>query len=310
MDRLNQIQSEVTYKLNLNFLYTIKQGIKGTFKNKTMGFLSVISVSAVLVILGVVMSIVTNINEFISATEEEVNEVKVIIESSITEEEKKIVEEEILKIDMVNNVEYQTKEDSFENLQSSWGEDAHLLNGLENPLDDLFIVTVEDSTQIESIESELNSIANVKEIDYHQDVMENFISISTNVTKFGTIIMAFLLLVCLVLISNTIRSKVHSKKEEIQIIKYVGGSNSFITGPFIVEGFIIGSIGAIISIVSCLGIYKYTMNNLAMFSAEIIDKTLLSMNELSIIIVPILILTGIGIGVIGSIISVKRYIRV
>ena len=86
MDRLNQIQSEVTYKLNLNFLYTIKQGIKGTFKNKTMGFLSVISVSAVLVILGVVMSIVTNINEFISATEEEVNEVKVIIESSITEE--------------------------------------------------------------------------------------------------------------------------------------------------------------------------------------------------------------------------------
>ncbi len=294
----------------MNFFYMIKQGFKGTFKNKTMSTLSVMSVSAILIILGVVMSIVTNINEFIKVTEKEINEVKVLIQSDLTEEERNLINESILGIEGVTKSEFTSKEDAFKTLQESWQEDAHLLSGLENPLDDYFVATVEDYAKVEAIESKLLEIEKVKEVNYHQDVMENFVTVSVNVTKFGAVIMLFLLLVCLVLISNTIRGKVHSKKEEIEIIKYVGGSNSFIIAPFIVEGFLIGSIGAILSIVTCIGIYNYGIENLSLFNAQIIEKSILPVSQLGLYLVPMLLIIGIGIGVLGSIISVKRYVRV
>lgn len=293
-----------------NFTYALQQGIKGTFKNRTMSFISIISVTAVLIILGVVMSVVTNINEAIRITKDEVNEIRVIVNSNLEEETRLALEEEILNVDQVVSSEFVTKDEAFQDMQEGWGEDGHLLEGIDNPLDDYFLVTVDDSQQMETIAKNLMAIENIIEVDYHQDIMENFIQISTTLTQFGAIIILFLSLICLVLISNTVRSKVHSKKDEIQIIKYVGGSNIFITSPFIIEGFIIGALGSILAIVASLAIYDYTIINLSIFDSEIITDTLLTMNEIATQIVPVLLALGVVIGVLGSIISVKRYLKV
>lgn len=297
-------------KLVSNFLYSIKQGVKSTFKNKTMSLLSVISVTAVLIILGIVISIVTNINEFIKVTKDEINEVRVVIDSTISVEERERVKEDILNISEVEKAEYKKKEESFNEMKKSWGEDSYLLDGIKNPLDDYFLVTVDNTEKINSIETDLKKIDGVKDIEYHQDIMENFLSVSNTVKKFGGLLIVFLLLICLVLISNTIKSKVYSKKEEIQIIKYVGGSNTFIIAPFVVEGFVIGLVGSVVAIGSCIAIYDYSIARIMDFNSQLLETTMLSMNEIAIYLVPVLLVIGLSIGILGSIISVKKYIRV
>ncbi len=297
-------------KLVSNFLYSIKQGVKSTFKNKTMSLLSVISVTAVLIILGIVISIVTNINEFIKVTKDEINEVRVVIDSTISVEERERVKEDILNISEVEKAEYKKKEESFNEMKKSWGEDSYLLDGIKNPLDDYFLATVDNTEKINSIETDLKKIDGVKDIEYHQDIMENFLSVSNTVKKFGGLLIVFLLLICLVLISNTIKSKVYSKKEEIQIIKYVGGSNTFIIAPFVVEGFVIGLVGSVVAIGSCIAIYDYSIARIMDFNSQLLETTMLSMNEIAIYLVPVLLVIGLSIGILGSIISVKKYIRV
>jgi len=127
-------------KLASKFLYSLKQGIKGIFHNKTMSFISIISVTASLIMLGIVLTIVLNINQFISATKDEINEVRVSVEADIDDDTRIELKNSIRKIEGVKGIEYKTKESSFKELKKSWGEDAYLLEGIENPLDSFLIV--------------------------------------------------------------------------------------------------------------------------------------------------------------------------
>ena len=211
--------------------YSLKQGLKGIFSNKTMSAISIVSVTSVLAILGIVLCIVLNINSFIETAKDEVNEIRVSVNSELKEDELKNIETELKKITGVVSIKYQTKEEAFNNMKESFGDDEHLLDGVKNPLDNYYIVTIEDSSAIESIASKIEKVAGVTDIQYYQDIMENFLSTSNTVKKFGGIVIVFLLIVCLVLISNTIKARVYSKKEEIQVIKYIGGSNRFVVTP-------------------------------------------------------------------------------
>ncbi len=298
-------------KLVSKFLYSVKQGIKGIFSNKGMSFLSIASVSASLIMLGIVISVVTNINEFIKVTKDEINEIRVSIEEfNESQSELDTIKSEISSINGVNSIEYKQKEESFDEMKESWGEDSYLLDGVQNPLNDYYIVTIDNTDNIDKVAPELKSIPGVVDVEYHQDIMENFLNISNTVKKFGGIIIIFLLLICLVLISNTIKSRVYSKKEEIQIIKYVGGSNGFIIAPFVIEGFMIGLIGASLAVSTCILTYAYIHEKVNVLMMSIASNTILPLDQIAIYIIPILIIIGTGIGVIGSIISVKKYLKV
>lgn len=297
-------------KLLSSFLYSLKQGIKGIFSNKAMSFISIISVTATLIILGVVLSVVLNINQFIKVAEDEINEIRVSLEPNLEVESLKSLEDSILKVDGVKKVEYKAKETSFNDMKESWGEDSHLLDGIKNPLDDYYVVTIDNPENIKTISSKIVKLEGAKEIKYHQDIMQNFLDISNKVKKFGGIIISFLLLICLVLISNTIKSRVLSKKEEIQIIKYVGASNSFVIAPFIVEGFFIGILGAGLSVGTCVFIYsKVIQSGIANVNA-IIGNSILPLSSVSSSLLLVLVMTGIVIGVLGSILSVKKHLKV
>lgn len=297
-------------KVLSNFLYSVKQGIKGLLKNKTMSFISIISISASLIMLGIITSIVLNANEFIKTTKYEINEIRVSIKSNIDENSIENIKTNLSDINGIKNIEFKAKETMLNDLKSSWGSDAYLLEGLENPLDDCYIVTIENSKDIESIASQISTIDNVKNVEYHKDIIENFIKISDTIKKFGSVIIICLIIICLIIISNTIKARVYSKKDEIEIIKYVGGSNNFIRMPFIVEGFTMGLIGSIIALVVCIYMYKYTLENISSVIAFINNNTMISISDMSIILAGILFITGITIGILGSIISVKKHLKV
>ncbi len=297
-------------KLVSNFLYSVKQGIKGIFKNKTMSFISIISISASLIILGIITSIVLNANQFIKTAKYEINEIRVSINSNLDTNTLSEIEFNLNEINGVKDIKYKDKDTLLNEMKNSWGNDAYLLEGLDNPLDDCYIVTIEESKNIESISQNISKIENIKTVEYHKDVIDNFIKLSDSIKKFGSVIIIFLVLICLVIISNTIKIRVYSKKEEIEIIKYVGGSNNFIRMPFIVEGFTIGAIGSSIALIVCIYAYKYILENINGTIEFMGNNMMISVSNISLLLIVVLFITGTTIGVLGSIISVKKYLKV
>lgn len=297
-------------KLVSSIFYSIKQGIKGVFSNKTMSFISIISVTAALVILGIVLSIVLNINEFIKVAEDEINEIRVAVDSTLDKNELDELKSKLLKIEGVKQAQYKSKDLSFNEMKDSWGEDSYLLDGVENPLDDYYVVTIDNPDKIKSIASKISLIEGAIDVEYYQDIMQNFLNISNTVKKFGGIFITFLLFICLVIISNTIKSRVLSKKEEIQIIKYVGASNGFVIAPFIVEGFAIGILGSLLSVGLCMFMYSYALDNISIIMNSMMGSSVISLNNISLVLSMVLLLTGISIGVLGSALSVKKHLKV
>ena len=274
-------------KLLSNFLYSVKQGIKGIFTNKTMSFISIISVSASLIILGIITSIVLNTNQFIKTTKYEINEIRVSIQPNLDGTSIENLKDKLSNIEGIKSVEFKDKETMLNDMKSSWGEDAYLLEGVENPLDDCYIVTLENSKDIKAVSSKISTLDNVKNVEYNEDVIENFVKIS-----------------------NTIKAIVYSKKEEIEIIKYVGGSDNFIRMPFIVEGFTIGFIGSTIALFICIYMYEYILENINNAINFMNNNMMIPVSEIAIFLAFVLFITGITIGVLGSIISVKRHLKV
>ena len=297
-------------KLLSNFLYSVKQGIKGVFKNKTMSFISIISVSASLIILGIITSIVINANQFIKMAEYEINEIRVSIKDNLDKSSIDNIKYDLNNIKGIKSVEFKDKETMLNDMKSSWGSDSYLLEGLENPLDDCYIVTLENSQEIKAVSSEISTINNIKDVEYHQDIVDNFIKISDSIKNFGSVLIIFLILICLVIITNTIKTRVYSKKEEIEVIKYVGGSDNFIRMPFIVEGFTIGIIGSTIALVICIYMYKYIIENINRTISFMSNNMMISVSNIAIFLTTTLFITGITIGVVGSVISVKRHLKV
>lgn len=291
-------------------LYSLKQGIKGVFHNKTMSFISTMSVTASLIILGIVLTIVLNINQFINSAKDEINEVRVEIKSDLDDDARIELKTEMDEIEGINNIEFKTKETSFNEMKKSWGEDAYLLDGVDNPLEDCYILTIDNPNAIKSISNKILKFDGVLDVKYHQDVMQNFLNISNTVIKFGGLLILGLLLICLVIISNTIKSRVYSKKEEIQIIKYVGASNRFVIAPFIVEGFIIGFLGSVLAIGICIGMYSYILDKIREVISTIMGGTVLPLASISLSLISVLAITGILVGVLGSAISVKKHLKV
>ncbi|MGL4913157.1 MAG: permease-like cell division protein FtsX [Romboutsia sp.] len=291
-------------------LYSLKQGIKGVFHNKAMSFISTISVTASLIILGILLTIVLNINQFIKSTEDEINEMRVSIEVDLDDDARIDLKTKMNEIQGIKNIEFKTKEKSFVEMKKSWGEDAYLLDGVENPLDDYYVVTIDNPQNIKSISSKILELEGAIDVSYYQDIMQNFLNISNTVTKFGGILIIGLLIICLVIISNTIKSRVYSKKEEIQIIKYVGASNIFVISPFIVEGFIIGMMGSVLAVGTCIGMYGYILDKIREFASSMMGIPVIPLANISTYLIAVLIITGIGVGILGSIVSVKKHLKV
>lgn len=297
-------------KIISKIAYSLKQGLKGVFNNKTMSFISIVSVTSVLAILGIVLCIVLNINSSMEKTQNEVNEIRVALDSDLSKDDTLYIQEKLEKINGVESVKYQTKEDAFNSMKDNFGDDKNLLDGVKNPLDDYYVVTIADSQKIKTLAKDIEKIGGVMEVQYYEEIMENFLKASNTVKQFGGIVIGFLLIICLVLISNTIKARVYSKKEEIQVIKYIGGSNKFVIAPFIVEGCIIGLFGSLISIGICMTMYNYVLKNIQMSLNSIVGDMMLPFSSVSYLLVLVLCVTGVIVGILGSGLSVKKYLKV
>ncbi|NLJ59021.1 MAG: ABC transporter permease [Tissierellia bacterium] len=294
--------------------YIFKQAFKSMWRNRMMGFASIGSVTAVLVILGFILVVVLNVNNIALVAQETFDQIAVYILDHVEDEQIEEMGKAFTQIEGVMGVAYQTKDYALEKVKEDWGEDAFLLQDLRNdPLPNTYIVQLTDVSMSDEVIAQLETFEGVEKVRYYQDAVNTLIRISDFVKKIGTGIIIILLLISIFIISNTIKITVLNRQREIELMQYIGATNGYVRGPFMIEGIMLGLLGSIVAILVIMFGYNYTMDYLAgrylallsgmsgyMVGVEMV------INDLIIIFMTI----GIGIGILGSLVSLKKFLSV
>lgn len=281
------------------------------WRNRSMGLASVTSISAVLMILGIVLVLILSINNVVNDTKLKFDEVEVFLEDDITDFQMTTVEETAKSIPGVISIIYRSKEQALELMKQDWGEDAYLLEDLEtNPLPNSYIIKAQDLELAENLVNSIKTLDGVEEVKYYKDIIDRLLTFANYIRIGGMIIIAVLVFVSIFIISNTIKLTVSSRKREINIMKYVGATNSYIRGPFIIEGVLFGLFGAVISIFIVYYAYSYLYANMNESFYNMFTFYLISPESILSDIAIIFLTIGAGIGAMGSILSLKKFLNV
>lgn len=294
------------------FKNMFKQGFQGMWRNRSMGVASISSISAVLIILGLVLILILSINNAVMETRTKFDEIQIFLEDDLENRDLDIIEEEIASEEGVLSVIFHSKDRRLESMKEDWGDDSKLLDGLEddNPLQDSYKVQLIDIEYADLVVDNISQIEGVESINYYKDVIDKLMIFSRYIQIGGTIIVGMLVLVSIFIIANTIKITVASRKREINIMKYVGATNGYIRGPFVIEGILFGLFGAAISILIINYGYEYFFQSVndrfyLLFTVYLVPPATL-FNDIAIIFTAI----GVGIGSLGSILSLKRFLNV
>lgn len=299
--------------MSLNLSYYFKEGFSNLSKNLKSTIASVTVMVSTLFLFGIFLLLNTNINKIIKGMEEEQG-VEVFISLDANEEQVTKLGEDIKKVDGVNTIKFKSKQEAIESLKENWKDNPGVIDGIadyDEFLPASYILTLTDLSKNSVVQAEIEKMPNVKNIRNQDEIISAVVVISQSVKVFIIGITTVLIIVSIVIISNTIKLSVYVRRKEISIMKYVGASNGFIRGPFIVESILMG----LISVLIC-GILIY-------FGYEFVTQKLLELGtsqSLTIVVVPFLeilpellvsyITLAVGIGVIGSSISMKKYLEV
>jgi cell division transport system permease protein len=289
----------------------VKESFKSLFRNSWMTLASVSSVTVTLLLVGVFFVIMMNLNSVATSIEEDV-EIRVHIDVAANEQDKELLEQEINRISTVGSIDYSPKEDELNSLIDSFGDEgeAFKLVEQENPLKDVFIVKTKNPADTMNTAKKIEQMNYVSSVKYGQGTVESlfkFIDISRNV---GLVLIIGLLFTAMFLISNTIKITIMARKREIEIMRLVGATNSFIRWPFFLEGLWLGILGAIIPIAAVSAAYYYLYDLIQSKLADNNFIKLLEFNPFVYQLSAILILMGAAIGIWGSLMSVRKFLKV
>lgn len=290
----------------------INQGFQGMWRNRGMGVASISSISAVLMILGVVLILILSINALVIDTQSKFDEIELFLYDDVSNEEMTSIEDMVRSKDGVLSILYKSKDQALDDYREQWGDEAYLLDGLEeeNPLPNSYTIQLKDISYADIIVKEARNLDGIEKINYHKEIIDKLMIFANYIRIGGMVVIAALVSVSIFIISNTIKLTVTSRSREINIMKYVGATNGYIKGPFIIEGVLFGLIGAALSIAVVYYGYGYFFNSVneqlyAIFAIMLVQPSTI-LADLSIIFIAI----GVGIGSIGSLVSMKRFLNV
>lgn len=318
--------------------YLIGEGFKNIFKNTKSTVISIITMICTMFLFGIFFAIGVNINSILEQVQLKQG-MEVFIWDDVTDEQKNLFETEVKALDGVNSVKYKNKQqalDSFkERLQS---ENSRVLEGYEgnnNIFPASYVITLTELEKSEEIQAEISRIGakiatadrageidlQIEESTTHDSIIKKITSKDSTISALITIvrgvritvgiIFIILLVISITIISNTIKLTVHARRKEISIMKYVGATNSFIRWPFLVEGIIIGIIAALITLVIVGFLYDFVIGKIE--SSNVLQNmgiTLLQFIEIAKPIAGVYATLGIGVGIVGSSVSMKKYLEV
>ena len=291
-----------------NIGYLLREGFRGVFLHGFMSFAAVCVTVACLSIMGTFSLVLYNVHVMIVDLEKE-NQVLVYIDEDYSEAEAKSVGSRINLISNVHEAKFVSREQALDNFVGKQS-DTTAFNGVDaSILRDRYEVTVEDNSLLEQTVAEIEKIDGVAEVNAYYEIANGFQSLQKVLNIASMVIIIVLFVVSLFIISNTVKLAMYSRSEEIAIMKMVGATNSFIRLPFVVEGFILGMLGAVIAFFLEWGLYDFlqakiaAVDTLRLFQivpfAEVIELVAISYA-----------LTGFAVGVVGSLLSIRKFLKV
>ena len=311
------------------FGYVGKQGVKNIWRNKMFSLASIATMSACIFLFGLFFSIIVNFQHIIKTAEEGVA-ITVFFEEDATDSEKKAIGKALEARKDVAEVKYISAEEAWEEFQKQYfADNPELAEGFknDNPLAssdnyEVYMKTAEDSKSLTArsrslseTQKELVSYAQkldgVREVNKSDVVAKMLSSVNTLVAVISITIIIILLGVSIFLISNTVSVGISVRKEEIGIMKYIGATDAFVRAPFVLEGMVLGVIGAAIPLVALYFLYNTAVEFiLTKFNVLTGVVDFIPVWQIYQMLLPIGLLLGIGIGFIGSIWTTRKHLRV
>ena len=294
------------------FGYLIGEGFSNVFKNKKSTGASLMIMCATMIIFGIFLILGENINHIVEEVES-IQGLEVFIKDEATEEQVKKLEEDIRAIDGVSTITYKSKEDALEQMKERFEDKQYLLEGYEenNIFPASYVVNLSDLEKSQDIKTQIETFEGVKKVQSKDETVTTLVNLANGIKVVTGVILILLVIISIFIISNTIKLTVHARRKEISIMKYVGATNGFIRWPFIVEGMIIGIVASLISIVIVGGAYNLIAEQLVNVDfMQTIGASLVTLQDMLSSIIFVYMLLGIGIGVLGSVISMRKYLKV
>ncbi len=289
----------------------IRDSFQSVFRNFSLSLASISCITITLLVVSISMILSVNVNNFATLVEKDVT-IVTFLDADITEEDIKIVEQEIKRLDNIESITFQSKgeiteemkesSDTFKAIMEQWTDD-------ENPLQDTYLVKVEDINKIASTAKQIRAIDGVDVIKYGEGMVEQLVAVFDVVRKICLGMVVALIIVTAFLISNTIKITIFSRKREIEIMRLVGASNLNIKIPFIFEGLFLGVIGSIIPIIATVYGYTVLYDN---FNGQLFSPfiKLVEPQPFIFLLSGILVVIGILVGMFGSWRAVRKYLKI
>ena len=303
--------------------YLVGDGIKNIAKNKKSTVTAITIMVVTMLTVGICIVIGENVNAILGKMEEEYP-LEIFLKDDITVSEKENLENEIRNIEYVNpNITYITKEEAYHKALEKVGKDTVMIAGYNennHPFPPSFIITFTNLEKVDEVATQIEALDNVTGTtrEDQKDNTKSLTKLDRNVNIALFAIGGLLVIFSIIIIGNTIKLTVHARRKEISIMKYVGATNNFIRAPFVVEGIIIGLISSLISLLALAGLYVWIKNNIIGNGLEnwlnglgvSSGLKLLDFSQMFTQITLIFLAMGIGIGVFGSIRSMRKYLKV
>ena len=291
--------------------YNLKQAFSQMGRNKGMYFTSIIAITAMMLILGLFFVAFVNVNLFAKSIEKDYNVIQIYVADGSSEELTQSVGTALERTKGVDKVVFVTKDEALETLKEKWGENGYLLENLpENPLPDSYMVYVSDKDAANSVAASAADIEGVDDVVYYRDTIEKLAQVSHFIEMGSLIAMAFLVIVSIIIVANTIKLTVFNREKEISIMKYLGATNWFVKAPFIWGGIIIGVLASVIATGLTYLIYTKITGIIGSDIMRIMSVSIVPAEQIIYILLGMFLCLGIGIGVIGSAISIRRFLNV
>lgn len=290
--------------------YLFKEGIVGLWRNRAMALASIGTILLCLIILGMSYGIGTNIDYMIEQIEVKFG-ITAYLDEGLEEATIKTLQSKIEALDGVQDVIYISKEEALKTFSDD-NNNANLFAMFQedNPLPASFEIVTDNIKEQKDLVKLLEGYEGIDDTIYFENETQTFIRIRNAVNYICYAILICLIVVGLLLMSNTIKLTVYIRKREINIMKYVGATDAFIRVPFLIEGVLIGLLGSLLSILSVAIAYDWVREKAAVATGILGDIALLPTTQIMGSLIPMFIVLGIGIGLVGSAFAIHKHLNV
>lgn len=292
--------------------HIVKEGAVNTYRNKLMSLASIAIVMATLIIFGFFLLIALNLNVNIERIKEQ-PQIEAFCYTVLDDTQVNSIEESIKNNELIANYEKVTKEEARKKMEERLGENAALFEGYDESIFPVsFIITLKDTTKSREVVDTLKATTGIDKVSYSQDAIDLISKISYWIKLICSLMLVILLIVSVFIIANTIKLTVFARRKEISIMKYIGATDWFIRWPFVVEGVIIGILGAVVAF--ALSAYGYSALE-SKFTQDMLKVdtqifSLIKMGEVWGRLMLYYLGVGVIVGAVGSFLSIRKYLHV